>query len=143
MTKLRSFLDQNSSVPLTPELTGLYLKLMMNEAWGLNRSFTREVANEFGPVGLILHSRLPETVKITEGLAAFVCRLSECNPGRLVMWAVTLSELCKRQNKMIDTNVFVDAFPLGFPSEKDYSTLWDEQKGSTGANRLDDPAEWV
>jgi hypothetical protein len=129
---------------MSPELSGLLIELVMVGALSpINLRYTREVANELGPLGLILYSRLPETVEITRGVAFLACHLSGGNPGRLVMWAFTLSELHRRKNKMIDINAFIDAFPDGFPSGEDYSIMWDEQKSSTGANRLDNPAEWV
>jgi hypothetical protein len=61
--------------------------------------------------------------------AAFLGSICD-SPGKCVMYSYYLAYWCKKNSvKHITFEQFcTDIFPVGFPSEEDLNTLWDQQK---------------
>lgn len=70
-------------------------------------------------------------------LIRFICD----NPGQMSLWAYTFFQALKKYKK-ITMSELTDMFPLGLPTSKDYSTLWDAQKkkGAPHSNAIDNIA---
>ncbi len=74
----------------------------------------------------------------------FLNYLVESNPGMLVMYATYLQYKCKKIEIVnLTFDIFCEKiFPMGFPSKKDLSQLWDQQKinryGAGGSDNLVD-----
>lgn len=71
--------------------------------------------------------------EITWPAAALIAHLSSGNPGNIVMY---LSYL-RNNYSCLNMNAITGAFPMGFPSAKDWETMWDAQKDEKGKNGLD------
>lgn len=136
---MRSLIGSDNR-PMTKQESEMFISVMLNPE--LDTQFDEQFANKLGFSGKLLYSRLSEfsKAKITRGLALFVVVLSNGNPGNLVMWTYTIHKMYK--GKVVTIHDFVDQFPFGVPSEEGLSAVWDAQKSPTGANMIDNIANW-
>lgn len=131
--------------PMTAEQSQALMSLLLVPA---TDEFTQERAQEFGPASLVLKQRLDlGKIKITTPLAYWLLALSEGNPGRIVQWAFAARELFLKKNQeskghVVDVRDWVDFFPMGVPTEDEYSRLWDAQKTPDYRNALDNEVVW-
>lgn len=131
--------------PMTAKQSQTLMSLLLATT---NEEFTQGFAQEFGPAGLVLFQRLDiGKIKITTPLACWLLALSEGNPGRIVQWAFAARELFLKKNQeskghVVDVRDWIDSFPMGVPTEDEYSRLWDAQKTTSFRNALDNEVVW-
>ena len=100
---------------------------------------------------LILTSRLEAfkkgfspTLDIDVAVQIF-CALLCDRPGKVVMWAYTLNEMFVKQGRKVTMEDWINEFPMGVPTEDEYSAMWELQKvkpPAKGDNMIDDFSNW-
>lgn len=86
------------------------------------------------------------TLDIDVGVKIF-CALLCDRPGKVVMWAYTLNELFVKQGRKVTMEDWINEFPMGVPTEEEYSAMWELQKIKKptrlgGDNMIDDFSNW-
>lgn len=141
---MKSYLDGKDIVPMTKEQAKIFLECVMSELM-IENELNESNHKQLGLTGEIFYQRLQfQKVKISLQATIFLVLMAEGNPGKIVMWAYTITRMFQKYKRYITLNELSDSFPMGFPSEEEQGEIWDDQKRKIApyGNMIDDPNNW-
>ncbi len=110
--------------------------------------FSEELSKKLGFCAEVIYKRLRwANTKASQGVCGFLAFVSQGSPGNAVMWCYTLNRLYAKTKRMVTMEDFTYAFPEGFPTEEELSSIWQGQKADKPTqftdNLLDNLATWA
>jgi hypothetical protein len=138
---MKSLLDATEREPMTPSQTEMMMKLMLMPGLpGAMLADMRQKSLAFA----IIESRLEAVdAEVAPQVQVFISMKCK-SPGDAVMWAYTLTVMYVNHGRQVDLGMLAEEFPMGFPTEKAASEIWDSQKqeGAPLGNGYDQMDQW-
>jgi len=136
---LKSLLDFSGQRPMTPDETRMFLSCCI--ASMRSEALADDAAQKILPYAII-RGRLEGAKVDIDPWLQMLCASFSSTPGRAVLWAYTLAELCHRKDGgRVMVSDFAEFFPMGVPTEEALDKCWDAQKGDGPLGNLMDKKE--
>ena len=137
--------------PLTREQSEMFIRMCMADDAKIASVWSGVIADKGGLFqAQILESRLASVgmANLIDPKVKFFCSYLSDSPGKVVMWAFTLSLMAVRTGGKVTITSFSEPeyFGFGVPTEEYSHSQWDKQKrssvGFSSDNWIDSPDLW-